>query len=44
MSMEFENMELLRKHECRKFYKKTNVARKKFKPGVNIYIGMRMDH
>jgi len=35
MSMECENMELLRKqHECRKFYKKINMARKKFKPRV----------
>jgi hypothetical protein len=30
-------MELLRKqHECRKFYKKINMARKKFKSRVNI--------
>jgi len=30
-------MELLRKqHECRKFYKKINIAGKKFKPRVNI--------
>jgi hypothetical protein len=37
MSLEFENLELLRKqHECRKFYKEINVARKKCKPGVNI--------
>jgi len=37
MSMECGNMELLRKHhECRKFYKKIDMARKKFKPRVNI--------
>ena len=35
--MECENMELLKKqHECRKLYKKINLARKKFKPRVNI--------
>ena len=32
------NMELLRKqHECRKFYKEINMARKQFKPRVHIY-------
>jgi hypothetical protein len=37
MSVEFESMELLRKqHECRKLYRKINMARKKFKPRVNI--------
>jgi len=35
--MELEHMELLKKqHECRKFYKEINVARKQFKPRVNI--------
>jgi len=35
--MELENMELLRKqHECRKFYKEINMARKQVKPRVNI--------
>ena len=35
--MELENMELLRKqHECRKFYKEINIARKQFKPRVSI--------
>jgi len=30
-------MELLwQKHECRKFYKEINIARKHFKPRVNI--------
>jgi hypothetical protein len=34
--MELENMELLRKkHECRKFYKAINMARKQVKPRVN---------
>ena len=37
MNMELENMELLRKqHECRKFYKEINIARKQFKPRVSI--------
>ena len=37
ISVEFENMELLRKqHECRKFDKKINMARKKLKQRVNI--------
>jgi hypothetical protein len=37
MSVEFENMELLRKqHECRKFYEKIDMARRKFKPRVSI--------
>jgi len=36
--MELENMELLRKqHECRKFYKEINMARKQVKPRVNIH-------
>ena len=35
--MELENMELLRKqHDCRKFYKEINLARKQFKPRVHI--------
>ena len=35
--MELENIKLLRKqHECRKFYKKINIAGKQFKPRVNI--------
>jgi hypothetical protein len=38
MNMVLENMELLQKqHECRKFYKKINMARKQVKPRVNIY-------
>ena len=37
MKVELENLELLRKqHECRKFYKAINVARKQFKPRVPI--------
>jgi arylamine N-acetyltransferase len=37
MNMELENMELLRKqHECRKFYKEINMARKQVKPRVNM--------
>jgi len=37
MNGELENMEMLRKqHECRKFYKEINMARKQFKPRVNI--------
>jgi len=37
INMELENMELLRKqHECRKFYKEINMARKQVKPRVNI--------
>jgi len=37
MNQELENMELLRKqHECKKFYKEINMARKQFKPRVNI--------
>jgi len=35
--MELECMELLKKqHECRKFYKEINIARKQFKPRVNL--------
>ena len=37
MNVELENMELLRKqHKFRTFYKEINMARKKFKPRVNI--------
>jgi len=37
INMELENIKLLRKqHECRKFYKKINIAGKQFKPRVNI--------
>jgi hypothetical protein len=33
MNVELENMELLRKqHDCRKFYRGVNMARKQFKP------------
>jgi arylamine N-acetyltransferase len=42
INMELENMELLQKqHECRKFYKEINMARKQVKPRVNIH---RNDH
>jgi hypothetical protein len=35
--VELENMDLLRqKHECRKFCKEINIARKQFKPRVYI--------
>jgi cell division protein FtsL len=38
MNVELENMELLRKqHDCRKFYKEINMARKQFKPRVPIW-------
>ena len=37
MNVELENMEVKRKqHECRKFYKEINMARKQFMPRVNI--------
>jgi hypothetical protein len=37
MNVESENVELLQQqHECRKFYKEINMARKQFKPRVNI--------
>jgi hypothetical protein len=37
MNVELENIELMRKqHECRKFYKEINMARKQFKPMVHI--------
>jgi len=37
MNVELENVELLRKqHEWRKRYKEINIARKQFKPRVNI--------
>jgi len=37
MNVELENMELLRKqHECTKFYKEIDMARKQFKPRVHI--------
>ena len=37
MNQELENMELLRKQcECKKIYKEINMARKQFKPRVNI--------
>ena len=37
MNVELENMELMQKqHDCRKFYKEINVARKQFKPRVHI--------
>jgi hypothetical protein len=37
MNAESENMELLQQqHDCRKFYKEINVARKQFKPKGNI--------
>ena len=36
VDVELENMELLRKqHDCRKFYKEINMARKQFKPRVH---------
>jgi len=38
MNVELENMELQRKqHDCRKFYKEINMARKQFKPRVHIW-------
>jgi len=37
MNVELENMQLLwQQHECRKFYKEINIARKQFKSRVNI--------
>jgi hypothetical protein len=37
--MELENTELLRKqHECRKFYKEINMARKQVKSGVLLLL------
>jgi len=43
MKVELENMELLRKqHECRKFYKAIDIARK-LSQGF-LCVGMRMDH
>jgi len=37
MNVELENMELLRRqHECRKFYKEINMARKQFVPKIHI--------
>ena len=36
MNVELENIELLREHECRKFYKGINMDRKQFKPRVHI--------
>ena len=37
MNVELENMELLRlQHECRKFYKAIDMARKQFKPRIHI--------
>jgi len=37
MNMELGNIELLRKqHECRKFHREINIARKQFKPRVYI--------
>jgi len=39
MNVELENLELRRKeHECSKFYKEMNMARKQFMPRVTIYM------
>ena len=36
--MELENIEMMRKqHDCTKFYKEINRARKQFKPRVHIF-------
>ena len=37
MNVELESMELLwKQYDCRKFYKEINMARKQFKPRVNM--------
>jgi len=36
-NLELENIEMMRKHDCRKFYKEINMARKQFKPRVHIF-------